>query len=417
MADNCGIIESMQMASRKEVLLAMSPPFPRRNEGVRRFAREAGWNLIDTSRLVGGLDGLEGWRGDGVIVTLRDDRRTLDFVRRVRRARIPVVDLTIQRPEVKIPRVCLDNVAVGRLAARHFAEFNHRRAIWFSTHWMNVNALRYEGFREEWCSGGAASGRVARQDAAPPAKRVPPERWVVIEDVPAGRRNDFHAVSRWLSDRLESVPKPAAVFCHCIEDASRILSVCGTLAIRVPEEIAVLATGDDREACEMQPVPLSCIPLQGEKHGYAAAALLQKLMDGERPPKSPVLVQPGGIVVRESTDWTAAADPLVAKALALVALNIDHPWGVAQLSAELGVPSQLLCRHFKTELGRTPGMEILRQRLAKARRLLRETGHTLEEVATLCGFCNAPYLSTLFKRETGFSPREWRNAAHPHEVL
>lgn len=133
-------------------------------------------------------------------------------------------------------------------------------------------------------------------------------------------------------------------------------------------------------------------------------------MDGEPPPRSPILVQPGDVAVRASTDWTAAADPLVAKALALISGNLARPWGVAQLSRELGVPPLRLGVHFNAELGRSPGREILRQRLAKARTLLRETGLTVEEIAVQCGFCHASYLSNLFRRETGMTPREWRNS-------
>ena len=389
----------MRTEKRKDILLAMTPHLPWRSDGVRRFAREAGWNLVDSFRLFGGLDGLAGWHGDGAIVTLRDDPATPAFVRRMRRAGVPVVDLSNQRPDIRVPRVCLDNVDIGRLAAAHFASFNHRHAAWFSMHWMNVHAQRYEGFREGW----------AKADAR---ERVPPERWILREGVPAGRRNDARTVTRWLVSRLRAAPKPLALFCHCVEDASRILVECESCGIRVPEEIAILATGDDQTACEMQPVPLSCIPQNGERHGYEAAALLARLMDGEPPPRSPILIPSGEIVVRASTDWTAASDPLVAKALALVAGNLSRPWGVAQLSRELGVPPLRLGRHFTAELGRTPGAEILRQRLSKAKTLLRETKLTLEEIAGQCGFCHASYLVNLFRRETGLTPREWRKERH-----
>lgn len=386
----------MHTEKRMEVLLSMTPHLPWRSDGVRRFAHEAGWNLIDSSRLIGGISGLAGWRGDGAIVTLREDPATLAFVRRLRRAGIPVVDLSNQRPDIRIPRVCLDNVAIGRLAAEHFAASNHRRAVWFSTHWMNVHAQRFAGFSEGWAATPGAAG--------------PPERWVLREAVPPGRWNNTRAVARWLAARLRAASKPVAVFCHCIEDAARILAECEACGIRVPEEASVLATGDDQKMCDMQSVPLSCIPQQGERHGYEAAALLQRLMGGEPPPRGPVLIPPGDIVVRASTDWTASSDPLVAKALALVAGNLARPWGVAQLSRELGVPPLRLGRHFAAELGRSPGAEILRQRLFRARALLRDTDLTLAGIAAQCGFCNASYLSNLFRRETGLSPRDWRRA-------
>lgn len=104
----------------------------------------------------------------------------------------------------------------------------------------------------------------------------------------------------------------------------------------------------------------------------------------------------------------AAADPLVARALALVAENLSRPWGVAQLARELGVTPLRLGRHFTAEIGHPPGEEILRQRLAEARTLLRDTDLPLARIAELCGFCNAYYLSNRFRQTMGLSPREWR---------
>ncbi len=393
-------IRNMSTPRRKDVLLAITPPSPWRGNGVRHYAREAGWNLIDLSRLVSGLGDLAGWRGDGAIVTLRDNPDTPAFVRRMRRAGVPFVDLSSQSTDIRIPHVCLDNVAIGRVAATHFAAFNHRRAAWFSTYWMNAQAQRFAGFTEGW--------------EAVPGSAGPPERWVLHEGVPPERWNDARAVSRWLDARLRAAPRPLALFCYCVEDASRILTECAACGIRVPQDIAVLATDDDQAMCEMQPVPLSCIQQNGERQGYEAAALLDRLMDGERPPRRPVLIPPDGIAVRASTDWTAAADPLVAQALMLVADNLSHPWGVAQLSRELGVPPLRLGRHFHVELGRSPGEEILRQRLARAQTLLRETDLPLGKIAEQCGFCHAAYLSNLFHRETGLSPRAFRQGQEPH---
>ena len=117
---------------------------------------------------------------------------------------------------------------------------------------------------------------------------------------------------------------------------------------------------------------------------------------------------PKGIVVRASTDMVAASDPLVAKALALVAENLSRPWGVAQLCAAIGVAPRRLCRRFTAELGRSPGEEILRQRMARAKALLGDTDLPLREIAAQCGLCHASYLSNLFRRETGLAPRAWR---------
>lgn len=395
------MIRSME---RKDVLLLSAPLFPARNEGIGRFAKESGWNIVPGGLL---FDGLRGWRGDGALVTLRQDPEVLSFVRRLRRRGIPVVDMTSERPEIAIPRVCADNRAIGRLAAEHFAERGYRHAAWFSTNWSPLQAERYAGFAEGLAGArDAASGR-ARET---PLKAAPPARWVLAEGPAAKSRNDSAAIARWFAGLLRAAPKPLAVLCNETKDAARVLAECRFLGIAVPEEIALLGVGDDPMLCENQAVPLSSIMQNGRRLGLEAAALLGKLMDGEAPPEGPVLVPPSGIAVRASTECVAANDPLVARALALVARNLSRPWGVGQLAAELGVSPASLGRRFKADRGRAPGAEIARQRLVRAKALLRDTTLGLAEIAECCGICNAPYLSNLVRRETGLSPREYRFA-------
>ncbi len=383
----------MQTQRRRDILLAMVPYSPWRGEGVRRFAREAGWNLLEWSSLPGGIGG---WRGDGALVTLRNDPELAALVRRLRRRGVPVVDMTAEHPEIRIPRVCLDSRVIGRMAAEHFAERNFRHAAWFSTHWTHTHAVRFASFTETW--------------AALPRTAGPPERHVLMEEMPRSRWNDSRAVGRWFASILRGAPKPLAVFCPGPAESSRVAAECRACGIAVPEEVAILCTGDDQMPCENQAVPLSCIIVGGERQGYEAAALLDRLIDGEKPPREAVTVPPGGIAVRASSDRIAASDPLVAKALALIAENLARPWGVAQLCAALGMESRTLHRRFVEELGRPPGREILRQRLARARKLLGDTNMTLAEIAAQCGLCHASYLSNLFRRETGLSPRVWRRS-------
>lgn len=399
----------------KDVLLAVTPPSPQRNEGVARFARAAGWNLLVANRL---MRALVGWRGDGALVTLRDEPELLEFVRRLRRRGIPVVDLTAEHPELRLPRVCGDNRAIGRLAAEHFAERNHRHAAWFSTKWTPVHADRYQGFHETWTSlltapppGDAAFSRVTR-----PEGRIPDiSRWVLSEGVAADRWDDSRAVSRWFAEKFRTAPRPLALFCYDDSDAAIALSACRAHGVAVPEEFAVLGVGDDRLLCENQGVPLSSVLHDAGRVGSEGAALLAHLMDGAAPPLTPVRVPPSGVAVRASTDRIVANDPLVARALALVEENLSLPWGVEQLAGELGVPSIRLHRHFVEELGRPPGEEIRRRRLARARLLLRGTDLPLGEIARQCGFCHAQHLSNLFRRDSGLSPRAWRvaNRAFP----
>ena len=78
------------------------------------------------------------------LVTLRADAAMADCVKRLHRAGTPVVDLTINRPDIRLPRVTSDHAALGRLAAEHFSERDFRHVAWFSLGWTHVHKLRFE---------------------------------------------------------------------------------------------------------------------------------------------------------------------------------------------------------------------------------------------------------------------------------
>ena len=130
----------------RNVLLLLTPSNPRRLEGIALFARSKSWHLTIADHLTHSLDG---WRGDGSLVTLRDDPGLLSYVRRLRRQGVHTVDLSLTRPDVKLPRVAGDNAAIGRLAADHFKSKRYRNAAWFSTGWGHQHELRYSAFAGE----------------------------------------------------------------------------------------------------------------------------------------------------------------------------------------------------------------------------------------------------------------------------
>ena len=99
---------------RKNVLVMVSPMSFPRTEGIARYAREHDWNLMIQDRL--GYHPLA-WNGDGVIATIRSDPVTFSCISRLMKRGVPVVDLTISRPDVAAPRVTSDHTAIGRLAA------------------------------------------------------------------------------------------------------------------------------------------------------------------------------------------------------------------------------------------------------------------------------------------------------------
>ena len=324
----------------------------------------------------------------GIGVALRSDETSVSAVRKLIKRGIPVVDVTMSRPDIHVARVTSDHVGIGRLAAEHFAERNFRNIVWFSTGWGNVHSLRYRGLTEN----------------------TPAAKWIVEESLPKTKRNDWGAFMRWMDRMLKEAPKPIAALAYDEADGARLLDAAERLGVSVPEELAILTVGNDPIICENQSVPLSSIDQNLEPGGYEAAAMLDRLMDGEHPPKEPVLISPTGICLRRSTDIMASSDPLVKKVLDYIAGHISTPFGAAQIADALKVSRNVLDKRFRADLNRSVGDEVKRQRLAMAKLLLRNSGKTVAEIAKAAGFCTPSHLANTFRAITKMTPREYRDA-------
>lgn len=379
---------------RKNVLVMVSPMSVPRVEGIARFAREHDWNLMIQDRL--GYHPLA-WNGDGIIATLRSDPVTFSGIWRLMKRGIPAVDLTMSRPDVKVPRVTSDHEAIGRLAAEHFLERNFRNAVWFSTGWGKVHEMRFKGLS-------------VRLGAAP-------AKWVLAESLPKSRQNDWGAFTKWLRGAFAAAQKPVAALAYDEADGARLLNAALELDISVPEELAILTIGDNRTICENQSVPLSSIDQNLERGGYEAAALLDRLMSGRRAPEKPILVPPLGVAVRRSTEVVAVTEPVVRLAMEFIAKNLARPIGSPQIAEALGVKRSALDALFREHLRRSVGDEIRRRRFARAKLLLETTKTPVAEIAAKTGYCTPSHLSNTFKAATGASPRVWRSRSQSEAAV
>ena len=59
-------------------------------------------------------------------------------------------------------------------------------------------------------------------------------------------------------------------------------------------------------------------------------------------------------------------------------------------------------------MGRTPGQELQRVRIERAKRLLAEGDYKLAMLASLCGYRNANSFCVAFKQAMGMSPKQFR---------
>ncbi|MGA5314477.1 GlxA family transcriptional regulator [Streptomyces pseudogriseolus] len=94
----------------------------------------------------------------------------------------------------------------------------------------------------------------------------------------------------------------------------------------------------------------------------------------------------------------------------------EHPsadLSVEALAARAALSPRHFARAFHAETGTTPGRYVDRVRLEHARRLLEDTGDSVEEISRTCGYGSPEAMRRAFVRTLGSSPAEYRRRFRP----
>ncbi|MBT3277900.1 MAG: DNA-binding transcriptional regulator [Phycisphaerales bacterium] len=371
------------MPKRKKILIALCWYNPGMELGISRYAREHHWQLV----LDMAYNQIIPWNKpcDGVLTYLGSNPQLAEFASR---QSVPVVDLSTARSDLALPRVTNDNAALGKLAAEHFLAKRFRNFLYYTRDAFSARTSIERGL----------SFQRTVEDAGHSCEifRISDE---------AATRDPIDL----LAEKIESLPKPLAVFAHNDPLAAEVLEACQSRGIKVPEEVAVLGTGNALLTCEYALVPLSSIDRNMEELGYRAAEILDGLIDGKPRPTESILVPPAGVAQRESTDIIAVSHPQVAKALRYIWTHYHEAIGVDNVVAETTLSRTGLQKAFRKHLGRLPGEEIRQYRIARAKELLAETDEKVRVIALKTGHCSATNLCAAFRREVGMNPKAYRN--------
>lgn len=84
---------------------------------------------------------------------------------------------------------------------------------------------------------------------------------------------------------------------------------------------------------------------------------------------------------------------------------------LADLAAAAGLSRMHFAAKFRAATGCRPHEFVLRQRIRRAKDLLRNCEMSIVEVALTVGFQSQAHFTTTFRRFTGDTPSRWRNAA------
>jgi LacI family transcriptional regulator len=356
--------------------------------GIARYVREQRpWALFHEARSLEDSvpRWLDGWAGDGIIARIQNDR----IAQAVQATGLPVVDVLGMVPDTGIPLVHVDDREISRLAAEHLLERGFRQFGFFGIAEENWSKWRRDAFREwiEQAGYGIHTCELPRHG-----------RGLATWE---GREN---RVARW----IQQLPKPIGIMVCSDQRGLDFLEACRRAGVTVPDEVAVIGVDNDDALCEVANPPLSSVWPAHRQVGYEAAALLDRLMSGQARPPQPIIIAPGGVVTRQSTDVLAIEDRNLALALRVIREQASEGIKVDAIARYAGLSRSVLQRRFRRVLGRTVHEELLHARIKRACQLLAETELPMIDVAEKSGFKHQEYMGAVFKRRLHLTPAQYR---------
>ncbi len=98
----------------------------------------------------------------------------------------------------------------------------------------------------------------------------------------------------------------------------------------------------------------------------------------------------------------------------------DHPerrFTLGELAAKTGYTADHFTRIFRAATGQSPKEFMIRQRMERARELLRDSSHTVTQIADLLGYADLGFFSRQFKEQVGTSPDGFRRRGVGHDAV
>ena len=336
---------------------------------------------IINANLAGGFDG----------VLIGACSQSLALPLRIKQLNIPAVDTSGELYPPPLPRIITDDRAAGRIAAEYFLTRGFRRFAYFGFEHFYWSRQRYEGFA-----------------AALAAHRLHASVHYLSEDDNIARIADAEREIKALIRKTDPI---TALFCANDGLASCMIEACMHAGLRIPEQVAILGADDDHLYTRMREPHISSITIQGRQIGWRAMEILgDMILNNGRPPEQQVLIPPGSIITRRSTDIIAVEDELIHQAITYIQSHLKDGINVKQLARTLSVSRTTLENRFVHILSRSPAAEIRRQRIDLVKHLLSSTTLSIKEIAGRSGFSSSQLFSESFRRSTHLTPKAFRES-------
>ncbi len=102
-------------------------------------------------------------------------------------------------------------------------------------------------------------------------------------------------------------------------------------------------------------------------------------------------------------------EQIVSQIRAYVQNNLQKSLSLTEISNSVNYNSTYVSRLFRQMTGENLSDYILRTRMTKAMEYLTQGNESIQAIAEKLGFDTSQYFSYVFRKHTGFSPREYRN--------
>jgi len=332
---------------------------------------------------------------DGVIGRIKYDAHT-----HAKRLGIPVVNNWMSSTLTEeLPSVFVDFKVAGRLSAEHlvkrgfrnFAIIDHRASRAAKDYYSGFSEVikKYKGFFNRYLFNRSCDESL--------------ENWQKFHD-------DF---AQWVKEWQF----PIGIGCSLSSIGPKITTRLGEHGIKIPDEAALISTGNDLNYCEGHSPKISSVNMDYFKVGYESAKMLHQLMEGKEPEERQQLIAPINIISRESTDSYAVEDPVVKTALRYIADNYDKNIQVIDVVEAVPVARRSLEIRFNKCIGHTIIDEINRIQVASLKRHLLETDIGINSLYEKVGFSCPQHMRRVFRKSTSMTPGEFRNKMKKPGIL
>lgn len=91
--------------------------------------------------------------------------------------------------------------------------------------------------------------------------------------------------------------------------------------------------------------------------------------------------------------------------------HYNESLSLADMENRYNISRYRLCREFTAAFGISPIQYLIQKRMSEAKKMLRTTDWTVQEISSKVGYDNVNHFIHLFKKETGYTPNVYRKSA------